>query len=267
MSVDINYIGRFGNNLHQYVFARLLAVRNNLKIVTPWCRPDMIEFTPEPDGTVEGEVVKLNDGHQFPTDLTWLEQDFRNKHVVLKGYYQHPKFYDPHRDEILAMMKLPPKTPGHENDVACHLRLGDYDVTGGRPVIDPSWYADMLKREPGKKVFIVVAPEYSNGQFKSLPTKSWERQYIDKLKGLLSGRDVTVVSGTEYSDFHFLRSFGTIVSSNSTLSWWAAFLSDAKTIYTFERWRINSPMVRLAHSKRMTPTMGSFIWETGNFNP
>jgi hypothetical protein len=46
----------------------------------------------------------------------------------------------------------------------------------------------------------------------------------------------TIVSHDEYSDFEFIRSFDKIISSNSTFSWWAAFLSDASEIYLPPYW-------------------------------
>ena len=250
--LQISYIGRFGNNLCQYVFGRLLAVRNNLKLVTEWNHPEMLEFTPNPDGTIEGEVFKIKEDGTPNPNLRWLEADLKNKNVQIKGYFQHCKFYDENKAEILSWLKnLPPITAGHENDVVCHLRLDDYDVTGGVPIVDQSWYADILRGEPGKKVYFVVEQ----------PKKDWERKYMLVLEGMMQGRPFEVVSGTAHGDFHFIRQFGVIVASNSSFAWWAAWLSNAKRIYTFKRWRLNSTEIALAVAKGMTPTDGKYVWE------
>jgi hypothetical protein len=248
--LEISYIGRFGNNLCQYVFGRLLAVRNNLKLVTEWNHPEMIQFTPNPDGTVDGEVFKIKEDGDRP-NLDWLETNLRNRNVQLRGYFQHCKFYDENKAEILSWMVLPAIADGHENDVVCHLRLDDYDVTGGIPIVDQSWYVDILRQHPDKKVYFVVEQ----------PKKGWERKYMMILEGMMQGRPFEVVSGTARDDFYFIREFGTIVASNSSYAWWAAWLSNAKTIYTFKRWRLNSIEIALAVAKGMTPTDGRYIWE------
>jgi hypothetical protein len=124
--VTINYIGRFGNNLFQYVFARLLATKNGLKLSTEWNRPDMIQFTPNPEGKVNSQRIRLDDQHgAYKTNLDWLKDDFTKYHVDLKGYYQHPAFYNEEKETIKSWMILPAIEPGHENDVVVHLRLDD----------------------------------------------------------------------------------------------------------------------------------------------
>ena len=39
-----------------------------------------------------------------------------------------------------------------------------------------------------------------------------------------------IISSSQSSDFRFLMSFDKIITSQSTFSWWAAFLSDASNI-------------------------------------
>lgn len=249
--LEISYIGRFGNNLCQYVFGRLLAVRNNLKLVTEWNHPEMIQFTPNPDGTVAGEVFKIKEDGTDRPNLDWLETNLRNRNVQLRGYFQHCKFYDENKAEILSWMVLPAIAGGHEDDIVCHIRLDDYDVTGGIPIVDQSWYVNILRLHPDKKVYFVVEQ----------PKKGWERKYMMVLDGMMQGRPFEVVSGAAREDFYFIREFGTIVTSNSSYAWWAAWLSNAKTIYTFKRWRLNSTEIALAVAKGMTPTDGRYIWE------
>lgn len=267
--VTISYIGRFGNNLFQYVFGRLLAEKNGLKLMTPWNHPEIIQFSPNPDGKVNSNRIRLDDQHAdgHPTNLAWLDQPWSSYHVDLRGYYQHPHFYEKEKEHIKSWMTLPPHKEDHKDDIVCHLRLGDYDVTGGAPVIDKSWYVGLVRQHPGKRVYIVGEGAYSDGQRVHDSRKAWERKYIDELLAQLKDRNPTMVSGSVAEDFHFIRSFGTIVCANSTLSWWAAWLSEAKTIYTFERWRHKSPLVKLAYTKGMTPTGGAYIWEKESFVP
>jgi hypothetical protein len=94
------------------------------------------------------------------------------------------------------------------------------------------------------------------------PKVDWERTYIENLSMALADREVEYRLGTNaHDDFHFMRAFGTIVASNSSFAWWAAFLSEAKKIYTFEKWLQNSPLVKLQYAKGMTAVGGKYIWE------
>jgi hypothetical protein len=219
--VTISYIGRFGNNLFQYVFGRLLAEKNGLKLETPWNHPGVIQFSPNPDGKVNINRIRIDDQHVHPTNLVWLDQPWMNYHVDLRGYFQHPYFYEKEKDKIKGWMTLPPHKVDHRQDVVCHLRLGDYDVTGGAPVIDKSWYIDLLQSNElkGKKIFIICQGVYSTGEKDYDFLKPWEINYINGLKSALTGRDVTFVSSTLAEDFHLIRSFGTCIISNSSLAW------------------------------------------------
>jgi hypothetical protein len=191
-------------------------------------------------------------------------------HVDLRGYYQHIHFYEGKKEQIKGWLTLPPPKEDHRGDIVCHLRLGDYDVTGGAPVIDKSWYLDLLNanENKGKKIYIVCQGVYSDGEREHPSLKTWERKYMTGLQEGLVGRDVTFVHGTLAEDFHFLRSFGILIISNSSMAWWAAWLSDVATkVYTFARWRHKSPLVKLACARGMTPTQGSYIWEKEKFEP
>jgi hypothetical protein len=87
----------------------------------------------------------------------------------------------------------------------------------------------------------------------------WEHAYVNKIRGLFPGLEIH--SGTAIEDFNFIRQFGTILCSNSSFCWWAAWLSNAKTVYTFQQWLTGSHMVDLAHTKGFTTFPGKYYWD------
>jgi hypothetical protein len=260
--VNVTYIGRAGNCLFQYVFGRLLAEKNGLALQVSWpigalvtnfgrVDFDFIKINPHVGGRIiNAPIISINDEHRNPTNLTWLEKNYSRCGVHCIGYFQHPAFFERNKALIKSWFDLPAIDQGYKDDVVLHLRLDDYYNVTLRPIIDPSWYAEIIigEKYKGRKIY-VVAQE---------PKQEWERRYIQRLHNFF---DFELVSTTTKEDFEFIRSFGTIICSNSSFCWWAAFLSDAKNIYSFKRWIINSPEVKLQYTDGFKPIEGKYIWE------
>src|SRR5690606_20691724 len=85
-------------------------------------------------------------------------------------------------------------------------------------VISSEWYLKILEKESFNKLYIVgVAPDEPY-------LKAFEKY------------DPIIVTSDPWNDFHFIKSFDKIICSNSTYCWWAAFLSEATTIYVSDKW-------------------------------
>jgi hypothetical protein len=213
--LTVDYFGRTGNNLFQYVMARLIAVKSGLKLETPWCGNDFIKATPNPDGdVVSGEVITIKDNTTMEPDL-----NYGQSRIHLHGYFQNARHYNEHREMIKGFFELP-KTEKNTEDIVVHLRLTDYWWNRNACVIHPDWYRKIIMREKYRKLYVVVEPHVTNKKYLS---------YLSDLRP-------EIISGTPKSDFYFLMSFDKIVCSNSTFAWWAAFLSNAKKIYIHKKW-------------------------------
>lgn len=226
--VNVIYQGRTCNNLFQYVFARILAEKNGLQMKKPWEHPEFISITePVAGRTILNPTAYIDDQVKIED---WYNMDYTQSHVVIKGFFQYPELYIPYKNKILSWMFLPEMAAGHEDDIVCHLRLDDYILLN--EVISPEWYAGILNRpeNAGKRVTVVFQQ----------PKRNWEMEYINKLKALCS-RELLFYFGNDIvRDFHFIRSFGTILCSNSSYCWWATFLSRAKKVYSFSRWMVGT---------------------------
>jgi hypothetical protein len=249
--VSVKYVGRTCNNLFQYVFARLIAHYNDARVVTPWSHEDFIAFNEQRPCKEEGLIpIPIDDTFKTPRDPMWLQPGrYKRNHIMVRGYFQYPEFYDPNKELIKSWMRLPEVNGAHKDDTVIHLRLDDYERVTHRPVIDPCWYYQVTQLLPKSKVYCVV------DQLRA----PWEHAYMNKIRALFPG--IEIVSKSAVEDFNFIRQFGTIICSNSSYCWWAAWLSNAKVIYAFSKWLTGSRMVTLAHTKGFTTFPGKYYWD------
>jgi hypothetical protein len=218
VSVVVRYLGGFGNNLFQYVCARLFAMENNLRLLTEFNHQAVLPMTHFEGGTpVEGPLIQIGEG------WTPLAHPYSLNNYEFLGYFQKGSWYAPRREKIESFAK-PIPMERNTKDIVMHLRLGDFRQC--HIAIHPSWYLGILEKEfqPGRRLFIV--------------TNEPDQDYLSHF----SKYSPHVVCTTYGFDWNYLRRFETMISSNSTFCWWAAFFSRPKTLYTFKRWIGNVDM-------------------------
>ena len=212
MSVTINYRMNHGNNIFQYICARLFADRHGLRLESNFARPSLLGMRPQENGRrFDREPFVFTDEHDV-LDRTWPPGRY-----IFDGYFQRSHWYHSARKEIeaFAVPGLVPKRP--PRDIVINLRLGhDYKELNWR--VHPKWYLQILKTEGFDRLHIV--------------TDYRDPDYLSHFASF----DPIIVSSGPRGDWKYLRSFDRIVCANSSFSWWAAYFSDASKIYTFKRW-------------------------------
>lgn len=262
--VSINWTGgRTGNDLFEYVFARIIAVISNLHLETEWPHPDFVKFHPFVGGEKhDSPVVNIGDMYKDRHDVNWFLSSYSRKRIIVKGFFQHVKYYDPNRKLIETFFNLPDIEPMPDKDIVMHYRLGDYYKVGnncnnctrkncynckGGSVIHPSWYLKILKQlrlNPSKQKLYIVTDDPND------PILDNFKQYIP-----------VIVHQSPSEDFHFIRRFKTILCGNSSFSFWASWLSKAEKIFTFSKW-MHEPhghIIRLANFKGSRPMNGEWL--------
>ena len=226
MSIEINYKGRIGNHLFQYVFARLLAIKNNLFLKTKWDFPKLIKSTKHENGKVFKFPIKIisDDINCDPEFKEYnLDKPLGKAKYILDGYFENSNFFNKNEKLIKSFFILN-KIEKNTEDIVINLRLGDFG-TARHPILHPKFYLDILEKETFKKLYIV-------GSRPDEPYLKFFRKY-----------GPIIVPTHPINDFHFIRKFDKIICSNSTYCWWAAFLSEANHIYTPDKW--GSPLLGL----------------------
>lgn len=241
--IKVEYFGRTGNQIFQWVFARLLAEKNGLGIGTepPAFFHTVLPAMPGNMNTESPEQI-LEDTVNYNHEQPFFDRDYTKANIHLHGYFQNADYYRD-RNRIKSYFNLPRINKNTTDDIVIHLRLTDYWWHRVASVIHPGWYLDILRKEKYGTCYVVVEPHETN------------RKYLSILSNNL--RKIKVISGTPANDFEFIRRFDRIICSNSTFAWWAAFLSDASKIWTFEPW-MKKDRMNLAYMEGAIPVPGTF---------
>lgn len=233
MPVSITYKGRFGNTIFQYVTARLFAEKFGEYLLTSFPYPTILRPTRLRAGEVflRAWISSLFLEKRLIQDsesVSPFERYDGRKHYLFHGYFQDSRLYNQNSKAVKRMFSLPPMYKQNYSDIVMHCRLGDFyhdDYLAERhnnrsEIIHPQWYVDLLQAEKFQRVHIVLYDHKT-------PVK-----YVKKYLSYFEQFDPLVYRQRRAGvDFHFLRSFDRIICSNSTFSWWAAFLSQASVIY------------------------------------
>jgi len=211
--IEVKYISFLGNNLFQYALGYILAKELGFQL-----QASPLEGFPNTKIKLEGkkfdEPVKTLEGH-----IIDLEAIIRNKNprkIILHGYFQQYKYYEPYRDKIKKLFVCDHKpedaySPDKE-DVIIAIRRKDYIRYNS---VEPfSYFQDAIEKVQPKKIYICsdATPE------------------TDPFMAKFQKYDAVFYNGKGLNDFAFILKFNKIIISQSTFSWWAAYLSNAEQI-------------------------------------
>ncbi len=161
--------------------------------------------------------------------------------LQMRGYFQSPKYFTEYADElrtlfqpngnVLTTLKSKYKHLMEYRDrvVVVHARRGDYCTTaaaiehhGPLPV---SYYAKAMEQFPKDSLFVLVSDE-----------PLWWMEVLPQLPLLHSAEFHILMEPDEVLTFALLHQFQKYIIANSTFSWWAAWMADAKTVFAPARW-------------------------------
>ena len=225
--------GRLGNRMFQLALGNILAkclertlcVQGEFSLLSNVSYPD----APNDLDLKQCEILK---GQIIDSEQIKKAQTLK-KAIVLDGWFQRYSYYAPYKDMIINLYKealFQDVSGGNDSDIVFHLRTTDYR----KPMVR----ANYMKPLPLEYLMTVYR------------SRAWEKVYIvtdDKDDELVlefqAHTNGNIISKTLIHDFNFIRNSKNIVLSTSTFSWWAGWLSDAKTIF-FPRMGIWNPLLR-----------------------
>jgi hypothetical protein len=140
--------------------------------------------------------------------------------VVLNGYHQRYEILRRMKQPLKAMLSVldgpqPEQLPGSD-DLVVHVRLGDYfsPRVAARYAYPLEEVARVARSQQYGKLYVV--------------TDEANHPFIQRLQSELNA---IVVQRSALADFAFLLAAKRLVITPSSYSWWAAWLSNAQTIF------------------------------------
>tara|TARA_A100001015_G_scaffold296083_1_gene375852 strand:- start:15 stop:623 length:609 start_codon:yes stop_codon:yes gene_type:complete len=193
LPIKINYKGRFGNQLCQYIAARIYAEKHQLNLLTPLKTEGILDvnphkYFPEDDGEFETKKISFLD---FDKDDELIY--YGKKNYIFDCYFENGDHFSQNEALIRSFFNLPSADPKHKDDVVIHLRLGDTMELDNYITPHPSYYFNILKKMEFNKLFIVMQP---------VKTKA-EKNYLR----FFEKYNYTLVSRTESEDFNYFFKF------------------------------------------------------------
>jgi len=212
--------GRFGNHLHRIAAAYALSLKLDERCKVPYWRtsPHFPNFK---------HRVKMVPANREPTyrfmycqgrDDFWAGSPLPTlpSQTCLVGCFESAKYFEGYEDEVRDLFYQPVEP---RDAIGIHVRRGDFlGKTDIHTRLNMEYYRRAAALTSGRK-YIVCSDD--------IP---WCQENF-------TGPRFTFSRGNFMDDFRLLRSCRQLIISNSTFSWWAAYLCDSPEIVVApEKW-------------------------------
>ena len=217
--------GRMGNFLFQVACAIGYATKHGLDFTVPnettskvW-NPLYLQHLVNPEWSDLYEQIRITESGHAYQELPFQE-DWRNKNIILDGYWQSEKYFKEYRWQVLAFFGFPYERK--PNTVSVHVRRGDYlELPEKHPPMTIEWIASAMMLFPGKK-FLFHSDDLQ-----------WCRDNFSHIN------DCYFSEGTnEVEDLISMSCCVHNICSASTMSWWGMWLNrnQQKTVVFPKQW-------------------------------
>jgi len=209
--VSIQYSGRLGNNLFQYVAAYIFAKKFGFNISSGVVE-NKFDLPLLNGESIGGNIIDVDDNNfMFLLESETLEQ----AHYRFVGYYQNRDFILKYGPEIKSLFNLT-FTEVPKDQVFVAYRIGD--INGERQMLPIEYYQDALRKIGANSGFITSdSPNHPN------------------VIQLANEFNLLIYNESPIETIDFAKNFNNLVLSEGSFSWWMGFLSSAENIYYNER--------------------------------
>lgn len=221
MRVIVRYdpAGRMGNRMFQYTFGYILSKLKNCSFYHDSLPNFKITSNLEGVGNLNNHINTRRYGDQY-ADIDMLVN--HEGDIIVDSYVQQSRFYINYREDLRNLFKVK-DTIVNNNKLVLHIRETDYVAINA--FLGYDYYKKLISDSNFKDVLIVTDNSKSNTV-----------QRLVKEDGCTLITDGIVDTFTVHSDSRAMDDFKTlmysenIAISQSSFSWWAAFLGNHKKI-------------------------------------
>lgn len=213
--IEIQYSGRFGNQLFQYAIGRIISDQKKQKLIVSNSnspQDNLLERFQQDhlqdDYSIKGENPMVVGGFRIDYDMIFNHDG----KIILYGYFQDYENFLPYKDFVKSLYQFEKKTSLYDDDlIGVHIRLTDY--FNFENSLEIEHYIKVIEQSGKRPVIYTDDPTSPD---------------ILEIKKHFN---CSVKSNSCWDDFVELSSYKNICISQSSYSWWAAWLSNAETIY------------------------------------
>ena len=252
--VYVHFSNGFGNNIFQFSAAKLLGTYHGCEVVMipPFKGYYGLPFLKKTDIDI---VEKINiDEHYKINDSNFIKafDKMYTKDFLLTGFFEDYRYYFKYKNLINSW--LPEYENVNNNDLVFHFRGTDRLVYKNEFAFKPKAesYVKAIEKFDFDKMHIISGmPKWDHITKEDLENMTFHLEVpkekcvpledavgyfnsivdaIDKYRPTFTKRDV-------HDDFNFIRGSNNILFEHGTLSWWGAFLSNAKKVGVYGPWR------------------------------
>jgi hypothetical protein len=202
--------GRLGNQLFTIASTIGLALQHGYtpRFPADWKYRDVFNIPDEWFGKMEIDAVLRESIYECDSKFNDILPYVKGNIAIERSYLQSPKYWQGYEAEIRQYLTPKGCKPGIRDAVGIHYRRGDYVGNPNYVQLD-DWYYIMAF----KMLYIYGKPIVYRS---------------DDAAAIMDSFGQTC--GTEIEDFIALAECKEHITSNSTFSWWAAYLSNGKVI-------------------------------------
>ena len=219
MSVYVKFDpwGRMGNRMFQYAFGFLLAQKKK----TEFYSPELPNFNKiNTTKTLPNDYIKTSQyGNNYVDNNELLNT---TKDIVIDSFVQKASYYTPHVTELRNLFNIKENLL-EENHLALHIRETDYKDLNC--FLGYEFYKKIINKTGFTNIIIVTDNSNCETVQKLIAEgcKLHTEGCVDKFEHFSNNRSM--------QDFYFLLNSKNIAISQSSFSWWAAFLGFHENIY------------------------------------
>jgi hypothetical protein len=198
--ININYQGRFGNNLFQYFAALILSKKFDQKISNPFLN-NIFQFNSSDNCQIYKNDLIINDNNIH----SLFDFEYINENLILDGFFQNRL--------ILDFLKFNKNFFSNEEEIKkgsfVHVRLGD--ITNDEASCKIEYYQKALQ---GLKGGYISSDSPNNDIIKKLSDEF-------DLKIFENSPEETIIFGSQFENK---------ILSLGTFSWWIGFLGNQNNV-------------------------------------
>ncbi len=227
--VKVLNFGRLGNVFFQIACCISYCIKHNLdftipnKTSNPIWNPIYLQHLVNPMWDDRKEKVMIEE-KQFHYYELPFEEEWRNKNIILKGYFQSHLRFDKYREQILKAFDLPYEFKA--GTCSIHARYGDYLTIPGKHILVDEEY---LK--------VAIETIIFNTGINKFKVFSDDIPLFQQRHGGLYNFEYST-NKNEIDDLIEISCCHSQINSSSTFSWWGAWLNQNpdKIIITQKLW-------------------------------